>query len=77
MGYQEKKVKQRDENAPITDKTDIKILILTFMSELNYPLDSATMPEFFGKRFGSHSLKLGASVIIFIFLIIQTSKERG
>ncbi len=36
-------------------------------------LDSATMPEFFGKRFGSHTLKLGASVIIFIFLIPYTA----
>ena len=27
-------------------------------------LDSATMPEFFGKRFGSPSLKIAASVII-------------
>ena len=32
-------------------------------------LDSATMPEFFGKRFDSKALKLCASVIIFIFLI--------
>ena len=30
-------------------------------------LDSATMPQFFGKRFGSPALKIGASVIIFIF----------
>ena len=36
-------------------------------------LDSATMPEFFGKRFGSRSLKLAASVIIFIFLIPYTA----
>lgn len=36
-------------------------------------LDSATMPEFFGKRFGSKSLKLAASVIIFIFLIPYTA----
>lgn len=36
-------------------------------------LDSATMPEFFGKRFGSRSLKLSASVIIFIFLIPYTA----
>ena len=36
-------------------------------------LDSATMPEFFGKRFGSRSLKLTASVIIFIFLIPYTA----
>ena len=36
-------------------------------------LDSATMPEFFGKRFGSRSLKVAASVIIFIFLIPYTA----
>jgi len=36
-------------------------------------LDSATMPEFFGKRFGSESLKLSASAIIFIFLIPYTA----
>ena len=32
-------------------------------------LDSATMPEFFGRRFQSRGLKIGASIIIFIFLI--------
>lgn len=36
-------------------------------------LDSATMPEFFGKRFMSRPLKLAASVIIFIFLIPYTA----
>ncbi|MGN8897246.1 sodium:solute symporter family protein [Flavonifractor sp. HCP28S3_F3] len=36
-------------------------------------LDSATMPEFFGRRFGSRRLKLTASVIIFIFLIPYTA----
>lgn len=36
-------------------------------------LDSATMPTFFGKRFDSRSLKIGASVIIFIFLIPYTA----
>ena len=36
-------------------------------------LSSATMPEFFGKRFGSESLKVAASVIIFIFLIPYTA----
>lgn len=36
-------------------------------------LDSATMPEFFGKRFGSKSLKIAASVIIFVFLIPYTA----
>ena len=36
-------------------------------------LDSATMPQFFGRRFGSNALKIGASVIIFIFLIPYTA----
>lgn len=36
-------------------------------------LNSATMPEFFGKRFGSDRLKIAASVIIFIFLIPYTA----
>lgn len=36
-------------------------------------LDSATMPEFFGKRFDSKPLKLCASAIIFIFLIPYTA----
>ena len=36
-------------------------------------LDSATMPEFFGKRFQSKGLKICASVIVFIFLIPYTA----
>ena len=32
-------------------------------------LKSATMPEFFGTRFSSNKLKVGASIIVFIFLI--------
>ena len=36
-------------------------------------LDSATMPDFFGKRLGSKSLKIAASVIIFVFLIPYTA----
>lgn len=36
-------------------------------------LSSATMPEFFSKRFESHSLKISASGIIFIFLIPYTA----
>lgn len=36
-------------------------------------LNSATMPEFFGRRFGSQKLKVAASVIIFIFLIPYTA----
>ncbi|MCR5590000.1 MAG: sodium/solute symporter [Lachnospiraceae bacterium] len=36
-------------------------------------LTSATMPEFFSKRFESHSLKIASSVIIFVFLIPYTA----
>lgn len=36
-------------------------------------LDTATMPEFFGKRFNQNNLKIGASVIIFVFLIPYTA----
>ena len=36
-------------------------------------LSSATMPEFFGKRFDSQGLKIAASVVTFIFLIPYTA----
>jgi len=36
-------------------------------------LKSATMPDFFGSRYGSKKLKIAASVIIFIFLIPYTA----
>lgn len=36
-------------------------------------LNSATMPEFFGKRFGSTALKIAASAIVFIFLVPYTA----
>ena len=36
-------------------------------------LDSATMPQFFGRRFNSRALTIGASAIIFIFLIPYTA----
>lgn len=36
-------------------------------------LDSATMPEFLGKRFDSEALKVAASAITFIFLIPYTA----
>ncbi len=36
-------------------------------------LNSATMPEFFGKRFASKGLKIGASIITFVFLIPYTA----
>ncbi len=36
-------------------------------------LDSATMPDYFGKRFADNRLKLAASVIVFVFLIPYTA----
>jgi Na+/proline symporter len=36
-------------------------------------IDSRTMPDFFGKRFNSESLKICASVIVFVFLIPYTA----
>lgn len=36
-------------------------------------LESATMPEFFGKRYFSPALKIVASIIVFIFLIPYTA----
>ncbi|MCL1789930.1 MAG: sodium:solute symporter [Peptococcaceae bacterium] len=36
-------------------------------------LKSATMPEFFGSRYGSVPLKIGASIIVFVFLIPYTA----
>ena len=36
-------------------------------------LNSSTMPEFFGKRFDSKGLKVGSSIIVFIFLIPYTA----
>ncbi|MDR1471332.1 MAG: sodium:solute symporter [Synergistaceae bacterium] len=36
-------------------------------------LNSATMPDFFGARYGSRALKIGASVISFIFLVPYTA----
>src|SRR5699024_10746731 len=35
--------------------------------------NSATMPEFFGSRFNSNALKIGSSVITFVFLIPYTA----
>ena len=35
--------------------------------------NSATMPQFFGQRFESKGLKIGASLIVFIFLIPYTA----
>jgi len=36
-------------------------------------LNAATMPEFFGKRYGSQTLKIVSSAIIFVFLVPYTS----
>ena len=36
-------------------------------------LEAATMPEFFGKRYGSEQIKIVASAIIFIFLVPYTA----
>ncbi|MBR4896374.1 MAG: sodium:solute symporter, partial [Clostridia bacterium] len=40
---------------------------------LTQKLDSRTMPDFFGNRFGSNALRIAASVIVFIFLIPYTA----
>ncbi len=36
-------------------------------------LESATMPEYFGKRYDSTALKIAASVLVFVFLIPYTA----
>ncbi len=36
-------------------------------------LNAATMPEFFGKRFGSNALRIASAAIIFVFLIPYTA----
>ena len=36
-------------------------------------LDTATMPEFFGKRFDCAALKIAAAVIVFVFLVPYTA----
>ena len=40
---------------------------------MSQKLESATMPDFFGKRYDSKALKLAASAICFIFLIPYTA----
>lgn len=40
---------------------------------MSQKLGSATMPEFFGKRFSSPSLKIAASILVFVFLIPYTA----
>ncbi len=36
-------------------------------------LDSRTMPDFFGKRYGSKALRIAAALIVFVFLIPYTA----
>lgn len=40
---------------------------------LTQKLDSATMPDFFGKRFGSNALRVASALIVFVFLIPYTA----
>ena len=40
---------------------------------LSQHYESATMPDYFGKRFQSKSLKIAASVLVFVFLIPYTA----
>ena len=40
---------------------------------MTHHLKSATMPEFFGSRYMSSALKIGASIIVFIFMIPYTA----
>lgn len=42
---------------------------------MTHKLESATMPEFFGSRYGSEALKTGASIIVFEFLIPYTASH--
>ncbi|MBR5259956.1 MAG: sodium:solute symporter [Eggerthellaceae bacterium] len=41
--------------------------------EMTHRLGATTMPEFFGKRYGSNALRIASAVIIFIFLIPYTA----
>jgi len=41
--------------------------------EMTHRLDAKTMPEFFGKRYGSKALRVAAAAIIFVFLIPYTA----
>ncbi len=40
---------------------------------LSHYYDSATMPDYFGKRFESKGLKIASSIIVFVFLIPYTA----
>ena len=41
--------------------------------EMTHRLQATTMPEFFGKRYGSRALRIAAAAIIFVFLIPYTA----
>lgn len=41
--------------------------------EMTHRLQATTMPEFFGKRYGSKALRIAAAAIIFVFLIPYTA----
>ncbi len=41
--------------------------------EMTHRLGATTMPEFFGKRYGSNALRIASAAIIFIFLIPYTA----
>ncbi|MDO4183576.1 MAG: sodium:solute symporter [Coriobacteriia bacterium] len=41
--------------------------------EMTHRIGATTMPEFFGKRYGSHALRVAAAAIIFVFLIPYTA----
>ncbi len=41
--------------------------------EMTHRLGATTMPEFFGKRFNSHALRVASAIIIFVFLIPYTA----
>jgi SSS family solute:Na+ symporter/sodium/proline symporter len=41
--------------------------------EMTQRLQAATMPEFFGKRYGSRALRIASAAIIFVFLIPYTA----
>ena len=41
--------------------------------EMTHRIGATTMPEFFGKRYNSHALRVAAAAIIFVFLIPYTA----
>src|SRR5574344_2001915 len=45
------------------------LLFANSTREMTHRLDSKTMPEFFSKRYGSHSMEIVSAIITFVFLI--------